>query len=187
MGRGEGDSTSNKRRESKVIDAQGKLFGRVNVLDMLILMVVFVSALGIFLARTGNAGVNQVLKGEGTAEIDVFIRGSIGDPEMFQVGEKTFLTIRNQPHAALEIVDVKVTPKMVAVPVPEGVKAYPDPTEPFGKDVVLTVREKAQLTDDAIIMGGQKIKVGTPIEIEGFKYRLRGSIVDVRVVSQPNR
>ena len=168
-----------------MIDAQGKLFGRVNVLDLLLLMVVFVSALGVVLARTGNAGVNQVLKGEGVAEIDLFFRGSIADPGMFKVGEKTFITIRNQPHASLDIVGVKVTPKMVTMPDPAGVKAYPDPSEPFGKDVVLTVREKAQFTTDAIIMGGQKIKVGVPIEVEGFKYRLRGSIVDVRVVSQP--
>lgn len=168
-----------------MIDAQGKLFGRVNVLDLLLLVVVFVSALGLVLAKTGNAGVNQVLKGEGTAEIDLFFRGSIADPGMFKVGESTFITIRNQPHASLKIVGVKVTPKMITVPAPGGVKAYPDPSEPFGKDVVLTVREKAQFTDDAVIMGGQKIKVGTPIEVEGFKYRLRGSIVDVRVVSQP--
>jgi hypothetical protein len=173
------------RRESKVIDAQGKLFGRVNVLDLLLLVVVFVSALGVVLARTGNAGVNQVLKGEGTAEIDLFFRGSIADPSMFKVGDKTFITIRNQPHASLKIVGVKVTPKLITMPAPGGVKAYPDPSEPFGKDVVLTVREKAQFTDDAVIMGGQKIKVGVPIEVEGFKYRLRGSIVDVRVVEQP--
>lgn len=168
-----------------MIDAQGKLFGRVNVLDLLLLAVVFACVLGVALARTGNAGVNQVLKGEGTAEIDLFFRGSIADPGMFKVGEKTFLTIRNQPHASLNIVGVKVTPKMITMPAPEGVKAYPDPSEPFGKDVVLTVREKAQFTEDAVIMGGQKIKVGVPIEVEGFKYRLRGSIVDVRVVSQP--
>ena len=168
-----------------MIDAQGKLFGRVNVLDLLLLVVVFVSALGVGLARTGNAGVNQVLKGEGTAEVDLFFRGSIADPSMFKVGDKTFITIRNQPHASLKIVGVKVTPKMISMPAPGGVKAYPDPSEPFGKDVVLTVREKAQLTEDAVILGGQKIKVGTPIEVEGFKYRLRGSIVDVRVVEQP--
>lgn len=168
-----------------MIDAQGKLFGRVNVLDLMLLLVVFAAVLGVGLARTGNAGVNQVLKGEGTAEIDLFFRGSIADPGMFKVGEKTFITIRNQPHASLSIVGVKVTPKMVTMPDPSGVKAYPDPSEPFGKDVVLTVRQKAQFTDEAIIMGGQKIKVGVPIEVEGFKYRLRGSIVDVRVIEQP--
>lgn len=168
-----------------MIDAQGKLFGRVNVLDLMLLLVLFAAVLGVGLARTGNAGVNQVLKGEGTAEIDLFFRGSIADPAMFKVGDKTFITIRNQPHASLRIVGVKVTPKMVTMPDPAGVKAYPDPSEPFGKDVVLTVREKAQFTDEAIIMGGQKIKVGVPIEVEGFKYRLRGSIVDVRVIEQP--
>ncbi|MNT41893.1 hypothetical protein D3C72_1782770 [compost metagenome] len=37
-------------------------------------------------------------------------------------------------------------------------------------------------TEDGIIWGGQKLKVGVPIDVEGFKYRLRGSVLDVRMV-----
>jgi hypothetical protein len=40
-------------------------------------------------------------------------------------------------------------------------------------------------TEDGIIWGGQKLKVGVPIDVEGFKYRLRGSVLDVRMVDAP--
>jgi len=36
------------------------------------------------------------------------------------------------------------------------------------------------VTDDGLVLGDSKIKVGVPIELEGFKYRLKGSIIDVR-------
>lgn len=154
----------------------------INLIDLMVLFVAVAFILGIGLARTGHAGVNKQVRGEGTAEFDLFIRGPIANPALFKVGDKTFITIRNQPYAGLTIRSVKVTPKTITVPVPEGVKAYPDPSDPFSKDVVITLREHAQLTEDAIVLGGNKIKVGVPIDIEGFKYRLRGTIVDVRLV-----
>ncbi|HEY9898132.1 MAG TPA: DUF4330 domain-containing protein [Pantanalinema sp.] len=168
-----------------MLDQQGRVFGKVNLIDLSIVVVVALFILGAGLARTGNAGVNQQLKGEATAEFDLFIRGGISDPAMFKAGDKTFITIRNQPYAPLTIRKVKVTPRTVTVPAAGGVKAYPDPSEPYSKDVLLTLRETAQLTDDAIVLGGNKIKVGVPIDIEGRLYRLRGSIVDVRLVDQP--
>ena len=81
-------------------------------------------------------------------------------------------------------------PKSTAVPAPDGksVLALPDPSEPFGKDLVVTIREKALRTEDGFVFGDSKVKVGTPIELEGFSYRLRGSIVDIRAqadVSKP--
>lgn len=168
-----------------MIDQEGRLFGRVNLLDLMVLVVLVAFLVGAGLARAGKAGVNQQLRGEAMAEFDLFIRGSVTDPGIFKEGEKTFVTIRNQPYAALTIRRVRVMPRTITVPVPGGVKAYPDPSEPLGKDIVLTLREKAQLTDDAIVLGGNKIKVGVPIDIEGFKYRMRGSIVDVRLVDRP--
>lgn len=168
-----------------MIDQQGRVFGRFNLIDLTVVLVAALFLLGVGLARSGHAGVNKQLRGEGTAEFDLFIRGGITDPAIFKVGDKTFITIRNQPYAALTIRQVKVTPRTITMPAPGGVRAYPDPSEPYSKDVLLTLREKAQLTDDAIVLGGNKIKVGVPIDIEGFKYRLRGSIVDVRLVDQP--
>lgn len=168
-----------------MIDQQGRLFGKVNLLDLMVVVVLVAFLVGAGLARAGKAGVNQQLKGEAMAEFDLFIRGGVADPAIFKEGEKTFITIRNQPYAALTIRKVRVTPRTITMPVPGGVKAYPDPSEPYSKDVLLTLREKAQITDDAIVLGGNKVKVGVPIDIEGFKYRLRGSIVDVRLVDQP--
>ncbi|HEY9855765.1 MAG TPA: DUF4330 domain-containing protein [Stenomitos sp.] len=168
-----------------MIDNQGRLFGKLNLLDFTVVLVVVAVVMGGMLARAGKAGVNQQLKGEAMAEFDLFIRGGVSDPSIFKEGEKTFITIRNQPYAALTIRKVRVTPRTITVPVSGGVKAYPDPSEPYSKDVLLTLREKAQLTDDAIVLGGNKVKVGVPIDVEGFKYRLRGSIVDVRLVDQP--
>lgn len=166
-----------------MIERQARPGGRVNLIDLLVLAMLVLAILGVGLARAGKAGLNQQLKGEVTAEMDLLFRGAVSNPSIFKVGDKAFITIRNQPYAGLTIRAVKWTPRSIAVPAGDGtVKAVPDPADPFGKDIVVTLRERAQVTDDALVMGGNKIKVGVPIDLEGFKYRLRGAIIDVRIV-----
>ncbi|MEB3238101.1 MAG: DUF4330 domain-containing protein [Candidatus Sericytochromatia bacterium] len=156
---------------------------RLNPLDLTVLAVLFV-ALGAFgAAKAGKTGIAAKVRGETIVEIDCFIRGSVAHPErLLKPGDKTFITLRNVPYSAVMVSAVQARPKGTSVPSADGrrVVSLPDPSEPFGKDIVVTIREKAMLTDDGVVFGDSKVKVGTPIEIEGFAYRLRGSIVDVR-------
>ncbi|MEB3299542.1 MAG: DUF4330 domain-containing protein [Candidatus Sericytochromatia bacterium] len=163
---------------------------RLNVLDLTVLGVLVI-ALGAFgAAKAGKTGLARKVKGETTVEIDCFIRGAIAHPErLMKAGDKTFITLRNVPYSSVFISAVQARPKGEAIPSADGKRlvALPDPSEPFGKDLVVTIREKATLTDDGVVFGDSKIKVGTPIEIEGFAYRLRGSIVDVRTFGAAGR
>ena len=167
-----------------MINQQGRLFGKINLIDLVVLLVVFLFMLGVGLARSGHAGIYKQIRGTGTADFDLLIRGPIEDPSIFKVGDKPFITIRNQPYAPVLIKAVKVTPMTVTEPFKDGVKAYPDPSDPLGKNVLITFEDHAQITDSAIVLGGNKIKIGLPIDIEGFKYRLRGTVVDIRLVKQ---
>ncbi|MBU6428968.1 MAG: DUF4330 family protein [Cyanobacteria bacterium REEB65] len=167
-----------------MIDSEGRLFGRINILDV-VLVVVLAGILGGFgLAKAGRAGIHAHVKGTAIAEVDCYIRGAIEDPaSLIKPGDKTFVTLRNVPYSAVEVIAVKVSPKLVAVPQPDGsLKAMPDPAEPLSQDVLVTIRDRAHLTDDGIVFGDSKVKVGTPIDLEGYRYRLHGAIVDVRTV-----
>lgn len=167
-----------------MMDSQGRLLGRLNIVDIGIVTLAIAFGAGVMAVKSGHAGINKVVQGTGVAEVDLFVRGSISDPSIFKVGEKAFITLRNQPYAPVEIVKVTSSRRKMALPAPDGktVKTIDDPTEPFGRDVILTIRDKADLTEDGIVFGGNKVKVGVPIDLEGYKYRLKGSIVDVRLV-----
>jgi hypothetical protein len=105
---------------------------------------------------------------------------------MFKQGEKAFVTIRNQPYDAVEIVRVTAKRAQIAVPINDGkdFRITTDPTAPYASEIVLTLRDQGMQTEDGIIWGGQKLKVGVPIEVEGFKYRLKSSVLDVRMVDE---
>lgn len=107
----------------------------------------------------------------------------------FKAGEETFVTIRNQPHAKLKITDVKYNRKMVMVPTGNVNNPYilvDDKENPFSYDFLVTVEDNGKFTDDGVVSGGNKIKVGSKITLEGQLYRLDGIITNVKILTLKN-
>ena len=43
-------------------------------------------------------------------------------------------------------------------------------------DVVVTLTDNAKITKDGAVVGGNKIKIGLPITLEGADYKFTGSV-----------
>lgn len=57
----------------------------------------------------------------------------------------------------------------------------PDPAQPAIFDAVVTITDTAKITKDGAVVGGNKIKMGLPVTLEGNNYKFNGTISDVRV------
>ena len=51
----------------------------------------------------------------------------------------------------------------------------------YSSDMLMTLGGNANITDDGPVLGNNKIKIGTPIELEGQTYRFNATIVEVRI------
>lgn len=161
--------------------------GRLNGFDVACLIVVLLCIAGFGLAKAGHAGVNQVITGTHKVDIDVAFTGvKTKDLNLFKVGDKTSMTIRNVPvQPPMEIVAVTHRPKQVAFLGPDGkVVNFPDPSAPLANDFEVTVRDQADATADGYVVRGQKLKVGNQIELESFKYRIQGVVTDINQSKQ---
>lgn len=160
--------------------------GRLNALDFSILVVILLSVIGFGLARAGYAGVDKIITGQAKVAIDVYLVGfKTQDTDLFKVGEKSSLTIRNQPvYPPMTIMNVKHWQKQTAFLSPDGKKAiaFPDPSQPLAHDFLVTVSDEAEVTPDGYVIRGNKIKVGNQVELESFKYRVQGVVVDIRPI-----
>lgn len=156
---------------------------RLNILDCGLIVVTLLSAVGFGLAKAGHAGVDQVIQGTHKVNIEVFITGlKTKDINLFKVGDKSSITIRNQPvQPPMTIVKVVHQQKQVAFLSPDGKKAmaFPDPANSIAHDFYVTVQDEADATDDGYVIRGNKIKLGNQIELEAFKYRVQGVVVDI--------
>jgi predicted DNA-binding antitoxin AbrB/MazE fold protein len=103
--------------------------------------------------------------------------------QLLKEGEKTQISIRNQQRGEIAIEKVTVLIPKIPVPKLDGtVSVVPDPrlSDSYVRDILVTMRANAQVTNDGVIFGGEKIKIGTTVDIEGPKYMIRGSTIDVR-------
>ncbi len=170
-------------KEYEVVSGELKIFGRLNAFDFACLLVVLLAAGGFFLAKAGHAGVNKAIHGTSKIDIDVYFVGlKTKDVDLFKPGETSALTIRNQPvYPPMTITCAEHWPKKVAFLAPDGKKAVAvsDPSQPLANDFLVTVTDVADITDDGYVVRGNKLKVGNQVELESFKYRVQGVVVDI--------
>ena len=53
---------------------------------------------------------------------------------------------------------------------------------PYQYDMIITLIDDAKITKDGAVVGGNKIKIGLPIVLEGFNYRIGGTISNVQLL-----
>lgn len=137
------------------------------------------------------AGKNKFSKSpvEATKKIafQVMLRSvSITDTKVpFKIGDESFITIRNVPYTKLQIIDVAYQPKKMVLPINNPRQPFAvidDYSSPFQYDFVVTLIDDAKITKDGPVVGGNKIKIGLPIVVEGFDYRIGGTISGVKIL-----
>ena len=170
-----------------ILDSQGRLLGKVSVLDVGAGLIILLVLAGIFFFP-GSAGKSIADVGGTTKPVEVDVRvlglSSRNPKALLKAGEKTNFIIRNQPYGQVTIKTVDFLTKTVIVPQPDGsVKALPDPRPEaqYSANLEMTLEGKGQLTGDGPVLGNSKIKVGTPVELEGKRYNFRASVIEVRV------
>lgn len=115
----------------------------------------------------------------------VFFRGvTITDSENpFVVGDNAFITIRNVPYTKLQIADVKFDRRktLIETSVKGDYKLVDDVSLPFLYDFVVTLKDTAKVTEDGYVVGGNKLKMGIPVILEGKKYKFSGTVTNIQV------
>lgn len=172
-----------------ILDSKGRLFGKVSILDAGAALVILLVIVGIFFFPGTSGSVAQI-SGTKPIEVDVLVRGlSVRNPqelfEQFQEQKKTNIIIRNQPYGQVDVKSVEQLPRTVLVPQPDGsVKALEDPRpDSFSTDFLMTLGGQGQITENGPVLGNSKIKIGTPVELEGKEYNFNASVIEVRAGS----
>jgi hypothetical protein len=172
-----------------ILDSKGRVFGKVSILDVGAALVILLVILGIFVfPGTTGSSIAQV-NATKPIEVDVIVRGlSVKEPQsliqQFRDKKKTNIVIRNQPYGQVDVKSIQELERTLAVPQPDGsVKELPDPRSySFSTDMLMTLEGRGQVTDSGAVLGNSKIKIGTPVELEGLDYNFNASVIDVRVL-----
>ena len=173
-----------------ILDSKGRLFGKVSILDIGAAFVIALTIAGIFLVPGDSGSVAQIGATLKPVEVDLMVRGlTVSDPDgLVQAIEdegKTEIIIRNQPFGQVNVKAIQRLPRTVATPQPDGtLKPIPDPRPEmdFTIDMVITLEGQAQVNNDAVVFGNNKMKIGNQVAIEGLTYRFNTTTVGVRIL-----
>lgn len=170
------------------MDKLKELIKKIRIVDFIIVACVIVALLVGFVTYKGyrQTADKQI---EATSDIifKVYMRGVTytGDDLPIKKGDKTFISIRNVPYSDVQIIDVKADRRKIVLPTLNSKKVVivvEDVAQPDLYDVVVTLTDKAKITKDGAVVGGNKVKLGLPITLEGADYKFTGSVSDIKVV-----
>ena len=173
-----------------ILDSKGRLFGKINLLDLGAALVILLVIVGIFIFPGTSGSVAQVGAKTVPIEVDLLVRGlNVRNPQQlikegFTKGGKTNVIIRNQPYGQIGIKSVQQLARTLTIGQPDGsVKELPDPRKEnnFSTDFILTLEGQATVTKDGPVLGNSKVKIGMPFELEGFNYNFNASVIDIRL------
>ncbi len=165
------------------------LFGKLNIVDLIIILGVIIALLvGYATMKHFRQTADKQIEATSDITFQVFLRGVTVTGEEFpvKINDKTFITIRNVPYTELKVLDVTSTPRQTAISTAKSDKQYilvNDPSQPAIFDAIITISDTAKITKDGAVVGGNKIKMGLPVTLEGENYKFNGTISDVRVIS----
>lgn len=154
---------------------------------IIIIAVIAVLLIGLLVIKGKNKFSKSPVEATQKIAFQVMLRSvSVTDNVMpFRVGEEAFITIRNVPYTKLQIIDSKFSQKKKMISTGNGKQPYiivDDVSLPYQYDMIVTLIDEAKITKDGAVVGGNKIKIGLPIVLEGFNYRIGGTISNVQLL-----
>lgn len=167
-----------------------ELLKEVNTADWIIVGgIVLALIVGILTFTHFRQTADKQIEATATIGFQVFLRGVTLTTNESPIlpNSETFITIRNVPYTNLKVADVRIDSKKTVMPNPRGGKEpfvmVDDYSQAFLYDMVVTIIvDKAKITKDGAVIGGNKIKIGLPVTLEGPSYKLNGTVSDVRIL-----
>ena len=168
------------------------LLKKLRPFDYLIIVILLVGLIAGAMTFSGKrATSSNQIETTTNVEMEVYLRGVAvtSNEAIFKKDDETFITIRNVPYTKLKIKDVKFNKRKVVLPSLNPKKPYivvNDESAPYQYDYLVRVVDSAKITKDGdAVVGGNKIKIGLPITLEGAKYKLNGVITNIIVSPEP--
>ena len=135
---------------------------------------------------------NALAKANGSVKsVQVLVdvrRVSAADPEALiqdaLASGRTSIIIRNQPAGSVKLIRVDdINQVLVEVQLDGSVVTAtdPNPTNVGTLNARFVLEGDATVSKSGVVLAGTKLKVGTPVELEGALYRLNGTVSGVKV------
>ncbi|MBZ4645599.1 MAG: hypothetical protein PWR27_484 [Petroclostridium sp.] len=162
------------------IDSKGRLFGMISLIDLLIVLVIFSAAAGIYIKYFAKSGPGEELSRK--VQYDVEIKAQTKEfADVIKVGDEIRESIKGNYLG--KVVKKQVLPATDVTKNLEKGK-FEKVEIPNAYDVILTLEANGAVTPDSILAEGVEIKVGQRLYVKGKGYAGASFIIGIRYEQQ---
>ncbi len=161
----------------KLMDEKGKIFGKVNIIDLALVLIVLLLAAGVgykLFIQKSNSAMEQP-KEEKEAEITFFVKQCI--PESKDAIKKGDKLIIGNEISEVEVIEVKAEESRINGISDTGEAVVT--TTPLVVDLYITVRARVEVSAAGITLNEEKIKVNTDFILETMDFYGSAKVAEV--------
>lgn len=157
----------------RLIDEKGKVFGIINIIDLIILLLIVLVGAGAAYKFTHKTAQGEIK----TVEFEVMVpcvRPELA--EAVKVGDKM---VQGGSYTPVTVKSVDIKPGLSVNLNAQGHKVIS--YDPYMKDVFVVNEGKVNISSATITMGGQEIRIGKDYYVKSRDYELKGTIMKITV------
>ncbi len=142
----------------KIVNEKGKLFGLINVVDLIILLAIIVVAVAaVYKFAAPTAG--EIIAPKSDMYVTMRVRGAMDylEDEVMKLKEGERL-VAGSDYIDATVVSVESVPYLLAAPTADGEYRTAEDTQKC--DLIITVKGKASPNDAILKIGTQEIRIG---------------------------
>lgn len=162
----------------RLFDQKGRLFGLINIIDLLVLMLVTVGALGVYYVRFVPGRVAARRAEERGIEATVVVANvRMATVDVIKIGDR----VRDSKTNAFlgEVINIDARPAEVVLQQPDG--RFVESASTTRKDVYVTISGSGTVSENAITIGGSEIRIGTRIALKTNLYAVESTVMAINI------
>ncbi|SHM58532.1 protein of unknown function [Caldanaerovirga acetigignens] len=154
------------------IDKKGRLFGLINVIDLLVIILVVAVAARFVLNPQKNSSVAE----EKTIQVVMLVK-DVRDATAKVIKEGDIVRETKTNNLLGKVTKVEVKPAETLVNTADG--RVLSVLNPVLKDVYVTVEGSATVGENAIVLGGTEIRIGTAVQMKTNLYAVVATVMEI--------
>ncbi|TYP57819.1 DUF4330 domain-containing protein [Thermosediminibacter litoriperuensis] len=158
-----------------LIDKKGRLFGLINIIDLMVILLI-VAVAGRFALKAQQRPVGSAEK---KIEVVLLVK-DVRDATASVIKEGDIVRETKTNNLLGKITKVEVRPAETLVNTADGrVVSVPNPVL---KDVYVTLEGSGTAGENAIVIGGTEIRIGTVLQIKTNIYSVVATVMGIKVL-----
>lgn len=159
----------------RLFDQKGRVFGLINIIDLLVVLVILIAAGGVYYVRFSGLSPSRRVE-EKTIEA-VFLVNNVRSAtvDVIKAGDKVRESKSNTFLG--EVIGKEVQPTTVTVVQPDG--TISESSSATRKDVYVKVRGVGSVSENAIVMGSQEMRIGARVQLKTNMWAVETTVMEI--------